>query len=352
MFAPGVTQLVTDSGYLFDGTTVTTISDVDWPGCSAVDFVDGYVVAVESNSGRFICSALNDSSSYDGLDFATAEARPDPLVTLKVSQRDVILLGTETSEIWWNAGETGFPFARQAGGFMELGCLSRLGVCTADNTLAILASDRTFRMLRGRSWVKISQSGVEERLASYDTVSDCEAYSYTWNGMIHVCFRFPSEGVTWCFCVNTGEWYETDTDIVTAINHNGKVWVQHLDGTVGYLSDSVQSQFGEAVTREVTFPNVYNSTKRAFHSSFKVAFRTGDVDATVSPLVQLDISDDGGNRWTSLPPRPMGLTGEFSKDIWWFRLGQAKDRVYRIRVSDPVPFYLLDAQLEVAGGTS
>lgn len=349
MFAPGVTQMVTDTGHILSGSTVSAITDADRPTFSSVGFIDGYLTYTEADSGRFGCSALNDSSDYDALDYATAEGQPDLLVTHVVSQREAVLLGTKSYEIWWNAGESGFPFLRQAGGYGELGCLARLGAVSADNSVFWLASDRTIRRLSGRTPVKVSQSGVEEALASYSTLADCEAYSYTWQGIVHVCFRFPSQSITWNFNVNTGEWYETDTDWVTAVNHDGKVWVQHLDGTVGYLSDSVQSQFGSAVIREVTFPNVYNGNARAFHSSLEIVMRTGDVDPNVTPYLQLDISDDGGNTWTQLPPRELGATGKYSQIVRWFRLGSARDRVYRIRCSDAVPFYVTDARLEVVG---
>lgn len=349
MFAAGPTQLVTDNGYIFDGA-VSKIADVDLPPLAAVDFVDGYVVGVEKGTGRFVGSALNDASDWSGLDYATAEARPDLLTTLRVSQRDVVLIGKDTTEIWWNSGQDGFPFARQAGGFLELGTNARLGVTQADNTLWMFGADRTFRALRGRSWVKVSQTGVEEAVARYATVNDCEAYSFTHHGIVHVCFRFPTEGITWCHVVNTGEWYEADTGWVCAISHNGKTWVQHLDGTVGYLTDSTPAQFGSAVIRTVVFPNVYSENARAFHSSLDVILRTGDADTGVTPMVQLDISDDGGNTWTSLPSREMGLIGQYRKVVRWFRLGTARDRVYRIRVSDAVPFHLLGAELEVVGG--
>lgn len=344
MFAPGVTQLVTDNGYILDGT-VALITDPDRPAWAAVDFVDGYVVYVEQSTGRFGCSALNDASNYDALDYATAEGSPDTLVTLKVDHRQVALFGTDSVEIWWNSGQAGFPFERVASGFVEIGCLARLGVTKADNSLFWLASDRTIRRLSGQTPVKVSQTGVEERLASYTTVSDCEAYSFTWNGIVHVCFRFPTEGITWGFNVNTGEWYESTAEWVTAIHHDGKVWVQHVDGSVGYLSDTVHTHFGENVIREVTFPNVAKSDKRLFHSLFRAIFRTGDVGATITPYVQLDISDDGGNTWVSLPSRSMGLTGKYRHVVEWHRLGAARDRVYRLRVSDPVPFYLVGAEV-------
>lgn len=343
MFAPGVTQLVTDNGYIFDGS-VSQITDADKPAWSAVDFVDGYVVYVESDSGRFGASALNDASDYSALDYATAEGSPDKLVTLKVDHRQVALFGTDSVEIWWNSGQAGFPFERVASGYIEIGCLARLGVTKADNSLFWLASDRTIRRLSGSTPVKVSQIGVEEKLASYATVSDCEAYSFTWNGTVHVCFRFVSQGITWCYSVNSGEWWESDADWVTAIHHDGKVWIQSTDGSVGYLTDDVYTHFGANVIREVTFPNIAKGEERLFHSRFRAIFRTGDVDPGITPMVQLDISDDGGNQWVQLPPRSMGLTGKYRHVVEWHRLGAARDRCYRLRVSDAVPFYLVGAE--------
>lgn len=344
-FASGVSQLVTDNGYIFDGT-VTAITDTDKPTFQSVDFVDGYLIYIERDSGRFGGSALNDSSDYDALDFATAEGSPDNLVALKIDHREVLLFGTDSTEIWWNSGTAGFPFERQAGGFVELGCLARLGVVKADNSVFWLASDRTIRRLSGRTPVKVSQYGVEEAFSGYATLADCEAISYTWNGHIFVQFRFPTENATWVYDVTTNEWHETDSTLVAAVHHDGKVWVQDLDGTVGYLSDSVYTRFGENVRREITFPHVYSGQNRQFFSQIDVVMRTGDAPDGVTPYLTLEISDEGGNTFHTLPLREMGVAGNYAKLIRWHRLGSSRDRVFRLSNADPVPFHFVDAQLQ------
>jgi hypothetical protein len=260
-FAAGVSQLVMDTGYVFQSGAVSPIADADVPAMAACDYVDGYVLAVEKGTGRFWGSALNDSDDWDGLDFATAEGAPDNLVTLKVDHREVILFGKDTTEIWWNSGASGFPFERTGGGFIELGCCARLGVAKADNSVFWLASDRTVRRLSGRTPVKVSQVGVDEAIASYSRVNDCEAISYTYAGQIIVQFHFPTEGKTWCFNVTSGEWFEQDYRYVSAVQHNGKTWVQAEDGMVGYLSD-VHTVFGSNVTREVTTSHVFANGQR------------------------------------------------------------------------------------------
>jgi hypothetical protein len=348
-FAPGVSQLVTDNGYILQAGAVSLISDADFPNMVAVDFVDGYVLGVDG-SGKFYGSALNDSDDWDGLDFATAEGAPDRLVTLKVDHREVILFGTDTTEIWWNSGVSGFPFERTSGGFIELGCCARLGVAKADNSVFWLASDRTVRRLSGRTPVKVSQIGVEEAIAGYSTVADCEAISYTFSGQIIVQFHFPTEGKTWCLNVTTGEWFEQDYRFVAAIQHDGKTWVQAEDGTVGYLSPNVYTVFGENVIREVTTGHVFAGNQRVFVSQLDVTLKTGDIDPDLVPMLQLDVSYDGGNVFHALPARELGRMGGYRQVCRWTRLGVARDIVVRVRVSDAVPFILLGVEVQAESG--
>jgi hypothetical protein len=348
-FAAGVSQLVMDSGDVFQSGTVSLIGDADVPSMAACDFVDGYVVAVEKGSGRFWGSALNDSDDWDGLDFATAEGAPDGLVTLKVDHREVILFGKDTTEIWWNSGASGFPFERTSGGFIELGCCARLGVAKADNSVFWLASDRTVRRLSGRTPVKVSQIGVEEAIASYASVSDCEAISYTYAGQIVVQFHFPTEGKTWCFNVTTGEWFEQSYRYVSAVQHQGKTWVQAEDGTVGYLSD-VHTVFGSNVTREVTTSHVFANGQRVYVSQLDAILRTGNVDPDLVPYLQLDVSYDGGHTFHGLPARELGRMGGYRQVCRWTRLGVARDIVIRLRVGDAVPFQLMGIEVEAEAG--
>lgn len=342
------TQLVTDTGYYSDGSTVAQITDADLVPLEAVDFCDGYIVAVESDSGRFVGSALNDATDWDGLDFATAEGSPDELATLIVDHRQVILFGTASTEIWYNSGASGFPFERLAGGFLEIGCLAKRGVCKADNSVFWLASDRTIRRLSGSTPVRVSQHGIEEKLAELADVASCVAFSYTWQGHINVAFRFPT--ACFVFDVTAGEWHERESyesstwNIVDAAELNGRVYVQHTDGSVGYLSDAV-TEFGETQLYRWTYQNVA-APRRLFHSSFELLLKTGDVAANVTPYADLEISDDGGNTWHFLPRRELGVQGAYRQKVRWHALGSAYDRVYRVTMHGMRP-YVSDTALQV-----
>lgn len=356
-FAGNGVQIVFSNKYLYSNSTVAAITDPDLPALSAIDYIDGYVVWAESGTQRWGCSELYDGATYDGLDFASAEAWPDDIVTLKVDHRQVILFGQESTEIWWNSGAgAGFPFERLAGGYLEYGCLARLGVVKQDNSVFWLANDRTVRRLTGQTPVRVSQHGVEERIAGYARVDDCEAFPYTWDGHLFCVFRFPSAGACWVFDVTTNEWHErvtydsTTWDVVDAAHCYGKVFVQSgTTGAVGSLSDSVYTEFGGVLRREWTYPQVYDTNRRLVHAELELVARTGDAPLGQVPAVLLEVSDDGGNTWTLLPPRELGRTGEYRHLVRWSRLGQARDRVYRMSVDDAtVPVRVLDTTLRMA----
>ncbi|HMU15845.1 MAG TPA: hypothetical protein PKC95_00240 [Thauera aminoaromatica] len=354
MFAGNGVEIVLSNKSIFANGTVSAITDPDLPAISAIGYLDGYVVYSESGTGKWGCSELYSGATYDALDFASAEAYPDDLVTLAVDHRQVLLFGQETTEIWWNSGAgAGFPFERLAGGFIEYGCLSVHGVAKQDNSVFWLANDRTIRRLTGQTPVRVSQHGVEEKLASYARVDDCEAFPFSWNGHLFVVFRFPEAGATWVLDVTTGEWHERATygasawDVRDAVYCYGRVFAQQAStGAVGYLSDTCYTEFDGTLRREWTYPAVYATNVPLVHSQLDLICRTGDAPTALVPHVNLEISDDGGNTWLLLPPRELGRTGQYGHVIRWNRLGQARDRVYRMSIDDAaVPVRVTDTTL-------
>jgi hypothetical protein len=70
-----------------------------------------------------------------------------------------------------------------------------------------------------------------------------------------------------------------------------------------------------------------------------------------NPQIMLRWSDDGGHTWSNEHWKSMGLIGEYGKRVLWRRLGMTqkiRDRVYEISGTDPVPVYIMGAQLIVS----
>lgn len=358
------TELVigTDGGtwYVYNGSTLAAISDADFTarGARVADFVDNYIAFVEPSSGRWFVSDLAAATTYDSLNFATAEGAPDRLVSLIVDHREAVLFGETTTELWYNSGVSGFPFERSPGGFIELGAVAVLGRCKIDNSVFWLASDMTVRRLNGSTPVRVSHHGFEERIRGYSSVSDCVAYPYTFNGHLCVVFRFPSEDATWVFDVTTNEWHERQTygyggwNVSGIAECYGKVLVQNaVSGAIGYMSNSTYTEFGTTQRAEWTYQNIYGENVRLSHSSLEIVCETGVGLVTgqgSNPQLTLEYSNDGGRTWTTLPTRTIGAQGEYRTRVKWHRLGSSRDRVYRASISDPIQLSVTDTVLVAA----
>jgi len=73
---------------------------------------------------------------------------------------------------------------------------------------------------------------------------------------------------------------------------------------------------------------------------------------SADPRMVIDWSDDHGRTWSNGRSVSMGKVGEYRVRCKTWRLGQARDRVYRVTISDPVKRVILSANLEATGGAS
>ena len=60
-------------------------------------------------------------------------------------------------------------------------------------------------------------------------------------------------------------------------------------------------------------------------------------------------SDDGGETWGPERWVSAGKIGNYGTRAIWRRLGRSYDRVYELVVTDPIPWRVIGAYLELAG---
>lgn len=128
------------NGYIFDLTlnSLTLIADVNFPNGYALcgEFMDGYFIVSVINTRRFQISALEDGTSWDGLDQAERSIGSDQITGIKRSGRTLVVFGSLTSEVWYDTGDASFPFAPIQGVFLEVGCSAFATIVRLDNSAA------------------------------------------------------------------------------------------------------------------------------------------------------------------------------------------------------------------------
>lgn len=362
-----VVMIVTGAaGYVLTpgALTLNQITSADFYGADVVYFLDGYFVFNRPGTGQFQITGLYDTN-INGLDFATAEGSPDKLVTLIVDHRELWLLGENSTEIWFNSGAQDFPFERNQGAFIEVGCAAKHSVAKMDNSVFWLAADE-----RGQGMVmraagyqpqRISTHALEFAFAGYADITDCVAWTYQQEGHAFYVLTFPSANRTWVFDASTGLWHERAwRDPNGALNRHramsqasfaGKTLVgDWQEGKIYRLSLDVFTDDGAAIKRVRACAHLASpDQRRQYFSAMQV-----DMDAGVGimngqgddPQAMLRWSDDGGATWSNEAWASIGKIGDYRRRVRWRRLGYARDRVFEVTITDPVKVAIVGASVE------
>jgi hypothetical protein len=280
--------------FIYNATTGVfgQLTDPDFPGAVTVGYLDGYFVFNEPGSQRFWVTALNDGTQIDPLDFASAEGNPDGIVALIVDHREVWLFGSNTTEVWYNAGLPDFPLARIQGAFMEIGCLAPYSVAKMDNSVFWLGSDARGNGIvyraEGYRGKRISTHAVEWQIQQYGVLNDALAYTYQQDGHSFYVLVFPGANTTWVYDASTAMWHERAAwDGVRYLRHRGNCQAnfnnQILIGDAYYgaifefdpntYNDCGQTQRWLRSWRAI--PPNQNNLKRTAHHSLQIDCETG-----------------------------------------------------------------------------
>lgn len=345
-----------NDAYVVTDTTVNAITDPDFPGASSATFLDQYLIISEPDSGRFHISALLDVTSWDALDFATAEAEADKLLRVFVDHRELWLLGERSAEIWTNTGASPFPLERQSGTFVERGIAAPQSVVRLDNTVYWVGDDSIVYRSEGYIPTRASQHGIEGVLSRTD-LSDVTAFTHTLDG--HPFYVLSKPGVfTYVYDVATKQWHERETygqngwRVQGHANIFGKDLV-HAGGTAVYeLAPDTYTDAGGTIQRIAASPQLWADAQRAHMKNLVVDMEAG-VGLTTGqgsdPQAMLRISDDGGRSWSNERWADIGKLGKYEQQARWNRLGQFRQRVLELTVSDPVKTVILGAYSDTQG---
>lgn len=359
-------------GFIYNATTevFAQITDPDFPGAVTVGYLDGYFVFNEPNSARVWVTSLLDGLSVDPLDFASAEGSPDGLVSLIVDHREAWLFGTNSIEVWYDAGLPDFPLQRIQGAFNEIGCAAPYSVAKLDNGLFWLGSDARGRGIvyraNGYTGQRISTHAIEWQIQEYGDISDAIGYTYQQDGHAFYVLIFPSAQTTWVYDVATQAWHERagwDNGLFVRhrsncqVVYNNEIIVGDFENGNIYAYDlSVYSDNGDIqkwLRSWRALPTGQNDLKRSSQHTLQIDCETGvgiNSGQGSDPQIMLRWSDDGGHTWSNEHWMSMGKVGEYFRRAIYRRLGMTlklRDRVYEVSGTDPVKIAIMGAQLYV-----
>lgn len=326
----------------------------------SLDYVGGFFVYAELNSSTFWVSDVGDAATVNGLAFANADRTPDNIVAVRNVGGDLWIFGSTSLEVWSNQGLVPEPFVPITGAFAMRGCANAATIATHQAGVFWLGDDRVTYRNNGYQPVAVSTAAINQAVAGYSRIDDAAAWIHEAEGHVFYVQTFPTGGVTWVYDLTTQLWHERASrdypgwrcicgaafagqalggDAVT-----GQIWI--IDPTAG-------TEDGTEISRLATGSVTYNEGKRLFFASIEADMETGSAPATgqgSDPRVWLRWSDDAGRTWSDERWASLGRQGAYATRARWSRLGAARNRVFQIGYSDPVPTSLSAVNIEVEPG--
>lgn len=369
-----VVMIVTGpAGYALNPTTgsLTQIVNSAFTGADRVDFVDGYFVFNKPGTGQFQITGLY-TTDIDPLDFATAEGSPDLLISLIVDHRELWLFGENSTEVYFNSGNSDFPFERIQGAFIEQGCAAKNSVAKMDNRVFWLtADDRGQGMVMsavGYQPQRVSDHALEYAIGQMSTISDAVAYTYQQEGHAFYVLSFPTANQTWVLDASTNQWHQRAwrNPANNSLNrHRSNCHMAFINenivgdwetGKLYKLDLDVFTDNGDPIARIRACPHVADPDYRwQVFDALQVDMQTG-VGLTTGqgsdPKAMLQWSTDGGYSWSNELWAPIGKLGERRTRVKWRRLGRSRDRVFKVTITDPVRVAIVGASVQVRTSAS
>lgn len=360
--------LVVPDFFYIVGTTVTKVTDADYPavGASSVDYIDGYAVLTRNDTtGQFFITGLLDFSTIDALDFATAESNPDGLVRVLVDHREVWLFGAKTVEVWANTGASPFPLERVNGALLERGCIAAKSPAKMDNSVFWLGDDRIVYRANGYSPARISTHAIEEVLRE-GTVSDAYGLTYSQGGHHFYVLTLPSLNRTFVYDAAAPDpamaWHERQSgtaltpaswSVRCMFTAFGKTLVGLEAGRIAELDLDTYADLGDPIRSAIVSLPVFPDGKRAIMQDLEVECELGvglNTGQGSAPTITMRFSDDGGNTWSNQRSASLGATGVRRLRAMWERMGAFRGpRVVELAISDPVKRAVYGARTTIKG---
>jgi len=339
---------------------ITGTSSQPFPGASSVTYIAGYWVftADDIGSDQFFWSNLLDADTYDGLSFASADARPNVLKKAMFHRGELWLFGETGVEVWFVTGNANAPFERRSGGDIPFGTSNAATVAEFDNSLVWLGTNGIIYRSSGYTAQRISTHAIEEWIRDFGEVRFTSGLAYSQTGHYFYALSFQradgSEGRTWVYDAATKQWHRRASGSggsgrwradCSAQFGGTAIFGDGFSAVVFGLDPQTRNDVGVTLRRIACFPPIWGDTKRAFMSRFEVELDSGTLAA--NPSIQLDWSDNGGRNFTTPRFMSSGASGDHRKRVFSTRLGSFRQRVLRLMAEDIVTFYGADADIQV-----
>lgn len=347
----------------------TLIADANFPTSpKGAAFIDGYFVVCKGSTGQFYLSQLYDGTDWTPIQYATAEYAGDYLNDIRRIGSQLYLFGAQTIEVWYDTGNSSFPFERVNGATLNIGAASSTSIAVLKDTAYFIGSSQSgqrpiFALSQG-AVTKISTPYIESLIWT-SLVPNWEGYCFSNDGHDFYVIQNSASGGVLVYDITYGCWMENVLigssypikSILNCFDTNGEAAYAFstTDGSVYEVKRDYNSLNGSAMTRSRTFGPIGDGTKRVFHSRIRFVFEAA-FDATPSTTftgLTIDWTDDDGHTYATAVTPSVTIAATTDGQLVTVearRLGMSPKRYYRISCSGDAKFIFKGCYLDAQPG--
>lgn len=345
---------------IVENGVVTEVTDPDLAAAISVASLDGYFITFTSD-GRFQLSQIDEGTSFDALDFATAEANPDGGVRNLTRNRDAIFFGPKSMEAWQNNGGEDFPLSRvttrevgcyAAGSAASLTAVQKSGpaidtiVWAGTNNHGAYAG---VMMLSGYDPVKISTYAIDRLIEAEPVPADIRAFSWSENG--HTFYQISGTSWTRVYDLTENLWHDRESFGLSRWRASSYAYFSgkhvigdYSTGTVFEMHSDFNDENGTDLVATVQCPPAHAFPHTLTWNEIILDMVKGvGINSTsthlANPSVMLDYSDDGGKNFGPARTIDLGRDAQTRVALRRHRFGQTPrggSRTWRLRASAAV----------------
>jgi len=338
-------MIVGVNGYAYTpstGVLKNMSSEAGWYPADTVTYMDGYFIFNRTGTGQFFISKLY-STELDPIDWASAESAPDDTLGVLVSNRQLWLFGERSIEVWYDSGDPDFPFTRISGAVTDIGLTSHNTLGKSRDNIFFVGNDFKVYVTNGYTPSVVSTPAVEKLLDKCD-VSLLNGFCFTNNGHWFYVLQIDNK-YTYVYDKDTAQWHRRKSCDTEKWLIDGTLNINYSNNLVGYSEKSFYNlsihhltEDNKPIRREAISLPINQGVNRFVLAEMQLDMETGfDIEAKVI----LQLSDDGSVTWSNNHLASTGKIGQNSQRVRWLRLGQHRDCIVKIVITDPIPVRIL-----------
>jgi hypothetical protein len=323
--------------FLYDGTTLTEVTDADLGTVLDVIWIDGYFMTTDGTS--LVVTELTDPTAVDPLKYGSSEVNPDSIKGLEKLDNEVYAINRYTIEVFDNVGGTGFPFARIESAMTEAGAVGTHAFAIYGEVLAFLGGKKNepcsiWTTLNGQL-SKIATREIETLLQEYTEAQLATARLEVKHDKLnaHLQIHLPDKCLVYdaiaSQAVEEPVWHVLSSGANGEGQYRGSYlrWVHDAwfvfdpqSSAFGKLTSSHAHHWGAVVGWSFGTDILYNKGNGAIFHDLELVCLTGRVANGKDPTITTQYTLDGMS-WSVPRAIKVGKVGDRMKRLVWFNQG-------------------------------